>query len=288
MTDAVFADTNVWLYAIDRDEPEKQATARAVLWERTDSRLVTSSQVMSEFYVNATRKLARPVSPEMARRMIDRMARIEVVAIDAVRVRAAIDGALSWGLSYWDALIIVAAQAGGCTRLLSEDLADGATYGTVFVENPFRSDLRASEAPASYGDDVRSWTDAELESALARYEDACRQAGMRPNAIHSYWDYARRFLAWRTGDYRSRGVAPSGRPVPVHPVDVDGLLAQISVYGDALRAAGLQPVTVDTYERHAAFFVRWLAGAFVPGSRLRSRTAIRSDRAVSLDTGRSS
>lgn len=286
MTDAVFADTNVWLYAIDRDEPEKQATARALLWERTDSRLVTSSQVMSEFYVNATRKLARPVSPEMARRMIDRMARIEVVAIDAVRVRAAIDGALSWGLSYWDALIIVAAQAGGCTRLLSEDLADGATYGTVFVENPFRSDLRASEAPASYGDDVRSWTDAELESALARYEDACRRAGMRPNAIHSYWDYARRFLAWRTGDYRSRGDAASGRPVPIDPVDVDGLIAQLSVYGDALRAAGLRPVTVDTYERHAAFFVRWLAGAFAPGSRLRSRTAIRSDRAIPLGTAR--
>jgi hypothetical protein len=70
------------------------------------------------------------------------------------------------------------------------------------------------------------------------------------------------------GEYRPRGVPASGRPVPIDAVDIDSLMAQIAVYAEALRAAGLQPVTVDTYERHAAFFVRWIAGAFAPGSRL--------------------
>jgi predicted nucleic acid-binding protein len=268
MTDAVFADTNVWLYAIDRDEPAKQATARAVLSRQAGVRMVTSSQVMSEFYVNATRKLARPVSPEIASRMVEQMSRIDVVAIDAGRVRAAIDSARAWGISYWDALIVVAAQAGGCTRLLTEDLSDGATYGTVRVENPFRTRHEVSEAPATYESRGGPWSDDELQLALAGYEAACKAAGMRPNAIHSYWDYARRFLAWRTGDYRPRGAPATGRPVPSDPVDVRTLTAQLAVYVATLRAAGLGPVTVDTYERHAAFFIRWLDGTFRPGSRV--------------------
>lgn len=268
MTERVFADTNVWVYLVDRDEPEKQGRAREVLAPRPGVYLVTSAQVMSEFYVNATRKLARPVTVELAGRMVERMARLDVVAIDSARVRAAIDGARAWGISYWDALIVVAAQAGGCTVLLSEDLADGATYGSVRIENPFRPRVRASETPAAYESAGHPWTDDELLGALARYEDACRQAGMRPNAIHSYWDYARRFLAWRTGDYRPRRTPVAGRPVPSGPVDNATLTTQRAAYAAALRAAGLQPVTVDTYDRHAGFFIRWLAGAFVPGSRL--------------------
>lgn len=269
MTERVFADTNVWVYLVDRDEPAKQERARDVLTPRRGVRHVTSGQVMSEFYVNATRKLAPPVAADVAGRIVERMARLDVVAIDAGRVRAAIDGARAWGISYWDALIVVAAQAGGCTRLLTEDLADGVMYGTVRVENPFRTRRpQVSEAPAPYESGGDNWTDDELLLALARYEDACQHAGMRPNAIHSYWDYARRFLAWRTGDYRPRGASATGRPVPIDRVDARTLTAQLAAYVDVLRAAGLEPVTVDTYERHAAFFVRWLAGTFEPGSRL--------------------
>lgn len=271
MIERVFADTNVWVYLIDGDEPVKQGRAREVLMPRPGVRLVTSAQVMSEFYVNATRKLARPVAMDIAGRIVERLAGLDVVAIDAGRVRAAIDGARTWGILYWDALIVVAAQAGGCTLLLTEDLTDGATYGTVRVENPFRPRPQVSESPASYGTRgrVARWTDEGLVLALAHYEDACTAAGMRPNAIHSYWDYARRFLAWRTGDYRPRGVSGNGRPVPADPVDVPALTAQLAAYVSALRSAGLEPVTVDTYERHAAFFIRWLDGTFRPGGRVR-------------------
>lgn len=268
MTERVFADTNVWVYLVDTDEPVKQGRAREILAPVSGVHQVTSAQVMSEFYVNATRKLGRPVAPDRAAGIVERMARLDVVAIDAGRVRAAIDGARHWGISYWDALIVVAAQAGGCTRLLTEDLADGTTYGSVRVENPFGPRRVTREAPASYEPDGDAWTDEALQLALGRYEAACRQAGMRPNAIHSYWDYARRFLDWRTGDYRPRGTGGVGRPVPTGAVHATELAAQARTYAQVIEDAGRERPTVETYHRHAMFFVRWLTGDFKPGARL--------------------
>lgn len=268
MTERVFADTNVWVYLVDSDEPVKQGRAREVLTPRPGVRQVTSAQVMSEFYVSATRKLARPVAVDRAARIVERMARLDVVAIDAGRVRAAIEGARIWGISYWDALIVVAAQAGGCTRLLTEDLADGTTYGRVRVENPFGPRRVTREAPAPYDPDGDAWTDETLRLALGRYEAACRQAGMRPNAVHAYWDYARRFLDWRYGNYRPRGTGSVGRPVPTGAVTATELAAQARTYAQVIEYAGRERSTVETYHRHAMFFVRWLTGDFKPGARL--------------------
>jgi len=271
MTDRVFADSNVWVYAVDTDEPVKQARARAVLDPSTSDTLVTSAQVLGEFYVTVTRKLARPVADDIAVRMVDRMAQLPVVSIDADRVRAAITGSRSWRLSYWDALIVVVAQSAGCSRLLTEDLADGSTYGSVRVENPFVEKRRVSESQPAYGGPRGPWDDADLLAKLRGYEEACRAAGMRQNAIHSYWDYARRFLAWRVGEYRPRGATGGGRPVPIGPVSTADLEWQAAAYARAIEAAGREPSTVDTYHRHAMFFIRWLRGDFEPGRRLRAR-----------------
>ena len=270
MTDLVFVDTNVWVYAVDADEPAKQRLARAALDPGTADRLVTSAQVLGEFYVTVTRKFERAIAHDVADRMVERMARLPVVPIDADRVRAAIEGARAWGISYRDALIVASARAAGCTRLLTEDLADGETYGGLRVENPFVDRPRVSERPAPYTASLGPWDDLALAGALAAYERACHDAGMRANAIHSYWDYARRFLAWRTGEYRPRGSTMSGRPVPFGPVTVDQLTTQAGDYAAVIEAAGRQPPTIDTYHRHAMFFIRWLHGDFRPGARLRA------------------
>jgi predicted nucleic acid-binding protein len=269
MTDRVFVDSNVWVYAVDEDEPVKRAQARAVLSPAARDTLITSAQVVSEFYTTVTQKLARPVAAEVAAGMVERMARLPVVAIDADRVQEAIEGSRSWQLSYWDALIIAAARSAGCDRLLTEDLAEGATYGGVRVENPFTERPRVSEGPTDYARARGPWEDGELFEILAQYEDACRDAGMRPNAIHSYWDYARRFLAWRVGEYRPRGTTTIGRPVPAGPATTDDLEQQAAAYARAIDAAGREQATVDTYHRHAMFFIRWLRGDFQPGRRLR-------------------
>jgi predicted nucleic acid-binding protein len=269
MTDRVFVDSNVWVYAVDGDEPVKRAQARAVLSPTAPSTLVTSAQVLGEFYTTVTRKLAKPVASEVAIGMVEQMAKLPVVVIDADRVQEAIAGSRSWQLSYWDALIVAAARSAGCGRLLTEDLAEGATYGGVRVENPFSDRRRVSESRPAYAQARGPWDDDELSARLAKYEDACREAGMRPNAIHSYWDYARRFLAWRAGEYRPRGSTGTGRPVPAHPATTEDLERQAAAYATAIEAAGREQATVDTYHRHAMFFIRWLRGDFQPGRRLR-------------------
>lgn len=137
MTDRSFVDTNVWVYAVDEADPEKQARARAALEPSADVDLVTSAQVLGEFYVVVTRKLANPVGGDQARAMVDRMSRLPTVPIDAGLVAAAIDGSEAWQVSYWDALILAAAEASGCSRVYSEDLGPGRTYGSVIVVNPF-------------------------------------------------------------------------------------------------------------------------------------------------------
>lgn len=140
MTDRSFVDTNVWVYTVDANEPQKQARARVILEPDAEKDLVISAQVLGEFFVTVSRKFARSVPEEDARAMVDRMARLPVVPIDATLVTAAIAGSREWQISYWDALIISAAEMSGCRRVLSEDLSDGTTYGSVTVENPFRAD----------------------------------------------------------------------------------------------------------------------------------------------------
>lgn len=133
----LFVDTNVWVYSVDDGEPAKQAVARKVLSPTAGNDLVISAQVIGEFFVTVRRNFAEELPEPDAVALVEQMRRLPVVAIDSELVSAAIAAVRSWQLSYWDALIIAAAEASGCAMLLSEDLADGALYGSVRVQNPF-------------------------------------------------------------------------------------------------------------------------------------------------------
>lgn len=135
MTSRAFVDTNVFVYAVDDSEPAKQQTARELLASIDP---VISTQVVGEFFVVTSRTLGRGRRTEEARARAARLLDLEVLAIDGDLVGRAIEGSVAWDLSYWDALIVCAAEAAGCARLLTEDLGDGRTYGSVAVENPFR------------------------------------------------------------------------------------------------------------------------------------------------------
>ena len=137
MTEPTFVDTNVWVYAVDAADAVKRRRALEVTAPGSGRDLVISTQVLTEFYAVVTRKLAVPVSREEAESMVGQLSMLPVVAIDASLVVSAIAGSRSWNISIWDALIIRAAETAGCRRVLSEDLADGATHGSVVVENPF-------------------------------------------------------------------------------------------------------------------------------------------------------
>jgi predicted nucleic acid-binding protein len=137
VTSRVFVDTNVWVYTVDDGEPAKQARARTVVAPAPDKDVVVSAQVLGEFYTTVRRKLAVTLPESDAVALVDRMRRLPVMPIDGDLVSRAISAAAEWQISYWDALIIAAAEASGCDTLLSEDLSHGRTYGSVRIENPF-------------------------------------------------------------------------------------------------------------------------------------------------------
>ena len=133
-----FLDTNVLVYAFDDADRSKQQHAWSVLEAAGETGdFVVSTQVLQEFYVIATRKIARPLPAADAERVVHRLAALPVVLIDPPLIFAAVAISRRHQLSLWDALILRAAEESGCTRLLSEDLQDGFEIGGVRVENPF-------------------------------------------------------------------------------------------------------------------------------------------------------
>jgi predicted nucleic acid-binding protein len=140
MSDNVFVDTNILLYSRDASEPVKQAVASArldALWEAHTGRL--SVQVLNEIFVNATRKLDPGLTPEEAWDDIEALSAWDPLPLDMAVLGRAFGVQRRYGLSWWDSMIVAAAEASGCSKILSEDLADGASYFGIKVENPFHN-----------------------------------------------------------------------------------------------------------------------------------------------------
>ena len=133
-----FADTNVLLYAISRDEGERDKAHRANdILDEGDIGL--SVQVLQEFYVQATRSgRVDPLAHEQAVSLVESFLRFATADLTPPIMRAAFETRDRFRISYWDAAIIEAARALGCDVVLSEDLNDGQDYAGVRVENPFR------------------------------------------------------------------------------------------------------------------------------------------------------
>ncbi|UUX96570.1 PIN domain-containing protein [Aquabacterium sp. J223] len=135
---SVFVDANVLLYSEDGRDPVKQQAALKwldTLWQRQCGRL--SSQTLSEFYVNATRKIRPALPAGEARAKVRRFAAWQPWQIDAATLESAWAVESRFGLHFWDSLVIAAAQHMGCRYVLSEDMADGQDYGSVQVVSPF-------------------------------------------------------------------------------------------------------------------------------------------------------
>jgi predicted nucleic acid-binding protein len=143
MTALCFVDANVLIYARDPGDPHKQERAKdwlTYLWTEGLGR--TSTQVLSEFYVNVTRKLAEPVTPSAAWEEVKAFLCWRPHPIDGDLLLRARDIEQRWRLSWWDSTLVAAAQLQGCSVLLTEDLQDGANYGGVMVRSPFTLNAR--------------------------------------------------------------------------------------------------------------------------------------------------
>jgi predicted nucleic acid-binding protein len=139
-TNVEFCDTNIIVYAYDSSAATKHQEAQRLmnrLWLGRSGAL--SLQVLQETYVNLTRKLRPAYSPFDARTIIGDLATWRVV-VEPTR-RDVIDAAERselWNVSFWDAMILVAARRAGASILWSQDLSDGHSFDGVTVRNPFK------------------------------------------------------------------------------------------------------------------------------------------------------
>jgi len=136
--DKSFLDTNILVYAHDRGAGGKHETAKALvenLWRQRKG--VISIQVLQEFYVNVRRKALNPIRPKEAKQLLADYMSWEVVINDGESLLQAIEVETRYKISFWDALIIQAANVAGATVLYSEDLSHNQRYGDVRVNNPF-------------------------------------------------------------------------------------------------------------------------------------------------------
>ena len=130
-----FLDANILVYAQDRDSPAKRRRSREVIAALAEAATgVISTQVLQEFYVATTRKLG--VAPLAAKGVMQTFKVFEIVQTSPDLIEQAIDCSVLNGVSFWDALIVVAAAASGCTIVYSEDLNPGQTIQGVRIENP--------------------------------------------------------------------------------------------------------------------------------------------------------
>lgn len=137
MSGKVFVDTNVVLYAYDVDAGEKNAIAQRLLttlWEERTG--VVSAQVLQEFYVNVTRKLAQPLPKKSARAIVEHYSAwcLESSQADIVTAFRLEDEAR---IGFWDAMIVAAAFRAGAETIVSEDLHHGQKIAGIRVVNPF-------------------------------------------------------------------------------------------------------------------------------------------------------
>lgn len=137
MSVKTFVDTNVLIYAHDVDAGGKREIAQSLLRELwRDRNGVLSMQVLQEFYVNAVRKIASPISKSQARAIISNYSPwcVETGWGDLPAAFQIEDEA---HVGFWDALIIASALKSGAARLLTEDLNPGQVVRGLRIENPF-------------------------------------------------------------------------------------------------------------------------------------------------------
>jgi predicted nucleic acid-binding protein len=133
-----FVDTNVLVYAEDRDAGRKHEQARAVVVELWNDRSgVVSVQVLQELFVTLTRKVKRTLSPVKALDIVREYLSWQVVDNTGGLLLDAIALQQKSSISFWDALVVQAGVASGCERLYSEDLNAGQRFGEMVIVNPF-------------------------------------------------------------------------------------------------------------------------------------------------------
>jgi len=139
MPEKAFVDTNILIYAHDRSAGVKHDRARQLMQRLWDSgTAVLSTQVLQELCINLRRRVSPALPVDEVRRLLQDYLAWEIVVNDAGSTLNALDLEVKYKISFWDALILQAAEDSGATVLYSEDLAAGQHYGNILVINPLK------------------------------------------------------------------------------------------------------------------------------------------------------
>jgi predicted nucleic acid-binding protein len=142
MSARIFVDSNVLIYAHDVDASAKHEVAKSVLRELWSQRSgVLSMQVLQEFYVNVTRKIASPLPKDVARLVVNSYS-VWCIETTPAEITTAFRIEDESRIGFWDALIVAAAAKSGVLRILSEDLNAGQVIAGIPIENPFKRSSR--------------------------------------------------------------------------------------------------------------------------------------------------
>ncbi len=137
MSDRTFIDTNILIYAHDVDAQPKHERAKALLQELWGERRgVLSTQVLQEFYVNATRKIPHPISKQSARLVVSSYF-VWCIETTPAEISTAFRIEDEYRIGFWDALIVASALKTGASTIVSEDLNAGQMIAGIRIENPF-------------------------------------------------------------------------------------------------------------------------------------------------------
>ena len=133
-----FLDSNVLVYAYDVSDSRKQRLAQDLVRKAIAGESVISTQVLAEFAATLLHKLLPPVPPDDVLTILNALGPIRSVWPDGDIVHRAVEARASYGLHFYDGMIVAAAERAGCGRIWSEDLKAGQRYFGVTVTNPFQ------------------------------------------------------------------------------------------------------------------------------------------------------
>ncbi len=136
-----FIDTNVFIYHLDASDPRKQAIAERIVRQALlHGNACISHQVMQECLNVVLRKAQVTLDIAQARAYLETvLAPLLRVSASVALYQRALDVQARWRFGFYDSLIVAAALAAGCTRLLSEDLQHGQRIETLTIHDPFRA-----------------------------------------------------------------------------------------------------------------------------------------------------
>ena len=143
-------DTNILVYAVDARERYKREFATRIIEAAIGLDCPLALQAVGDLYAAATSKLELGAK-DAAARAAQLIAGFDTFGYSVYAVRAALEEAPNGRFSYWDSVLLASAAEVGCTTIFSEDMADGARFGSIAISNPFRQDGLAPHAKAVLG-----------------------------------------------------------------------------------------------------------------------------------------